>query len=66
MSDPERLKQLLNEAKKDVEQLDDWMKSQEPAPGVSYKDWGRVNEQNEHGKEKAKNRRVAGPVTAQI
>ena len=49
MSDPERLKQLLNEAKNDVEQLEDWMKTQEPAPGVSYKDWRRA-EQNEGDK----------------
>jgi len=41
MSEPERLKQLLKEAKDDMDKLDDWMKSQEPAPGVSYEDWGK-------------------------
>jgi hypothetical protein len=64
MSDPERLKQLLNEAKDDMEKLDDWMKSQEPAPGVSYKDWARTQEQNE--KSKVEQRRVAKPFTAQL
>jgi hypothetical protein len=57
MSDPERLKQLLNEAKYDMEQLDDWMKSQEPSPGVSYKDWRRAKDQDE--KDKVEHRRVA-------
>lgn len=41
MSDEERLKQLLAEAKHDVEKMDDWMKCQEPAPGVSYEEWIR-------------------------
>jgi hypothetical protein len=51
MSEPERLKQLLKEAKDDMDKLDDWMKSQEPAPGVSYEDWGKQEtEKNETNK----------------
>jgi len=53
------LKQLLKEAKDDMDKLDDWMKSQEPAPGVSYEDWGkqetekneRVSEERVHDKD---------------
>lgn len=55
MVDQERLKQLLREAKVDVEKLDDWMKSQEPAPGVSHKDWRRTEDE----KEKIRDERVA-------
>jgi hypothetical protein len=55
MVDQERLKQLLSEAKNDVDKLDDWMKLQEPAPGVSYKDWRRTEDE----KEKIQNERVA-------
>jgi hypothetical protein len=52
MSEPERLKQLLKEAKDDMDKLDDWMKSQEPAPGVSYEDWGKQEtEKNERASE---------------
>jgi hypothetical protein len=39
MSDPERLKALLAEAKDEVGKMDAWMKTQEPAPGDSYEDW---------------------------
>lgn len=39
MSDENRLKQMLEEAKHEFEEMDDWMKSQEPAPGVSYREW---------------------------
>ena len=39
MSDQDRLKQMLKEAKHEVEKMDDWMKSQEPAPGMSYREW---------------------------
>ena len=55
MFDQERLKQLLREAKSDVDNLDDWMKTQEPAPGVSYKDWRRADDE----KEKIEDERVA-------
>ena len=41
MSETERLKELLEQVRRDVENLPDWMKSQEPAPGVSYEDWVR-------------------------
>jgi hypothetical protein len=44
MCDSERLKQLLAEAKDEVAKMDDWMKNQEPAPGVSYSDWVREPE----------------------
>ena len=41
MSETERLKQLFEQVRRDVDNLKDWMKSQEPAPGVSYEDWVR-------------------------
>ncbi len=41
MTDPDRLKQLLEEARQAVEKMEDWMKTQEPSPGQSYKDWIR-------------------------
>jgi hypothetical protein len=47
MSDQERLKQMLEEAKHEVEKMDDWMKSQEPAPGVSYREWIKSKEGGE-------------------
>jgi hypothetical protein len=39
MSDFERLKQQLAAARDTVRAMDDWMKTQEPAPGNSYEDW---------------------------
>jgi hypothetical protein len=39
MSEPDLLKQVLEEVKREVEAMDGWMKLQEPTPGVSYEDW---------------------------
>ena len=39
MSNPERLKELLAEAKSEAEKMESWMTSQEPTPGDSYEDW---------------------------
>jgi hypothetical protein len=59
MSNPERLKQLLKEAKDEVEKMEGWMKSQEPEPGVSYQDWGRLRRAEETTEDEVKERRTA-------
>lgn len=47
MSDPERMKQLLIEAKDELGKMEGWMKNQEPAPGVPYEEWMRSVAQDE-------------------
>jgi hypothetical protein len=47
MSDKERLKQMLKEIKHEVDSMDDSLKSQEPAPGVSYREWIKSNQVEE-------------------
>ncbi len=58
VSDTERLKKLFEQARIDVDNLQDWMKSQEPAPGVSYEEWVR-SQQDAQNRPSTQNRRVA-------
>jgi hypothetical protein len=44
MSEQDRLKEFLDEIKREVQEMDDWLKLQEPSPGVSYEDWIRESE----------------------
>lgn len=42
MHDHEHFEQLLQEIEKEVQEMEPWMKSQEPSPGVSYEEWVRL------------------------
>lgn len=39
MSETDLLKQVLDEAKREVDGMEGWMKNQEPSPGVTFEDW---------------------------
>lgn len=49
MPDQGWLKQVLEQAKNDVDKWPSWMKDQEPEPGQSYRSW---SSQDEEAKEK--------------
>ena len=44
MPSTDRLKQLLDEVKHDLEQMDGWMTRQEPSPGVPYEEWLKTDD----------------------
>ena len=51
MHDHEQFEQLLQEIEKEVQEMEPWMKCQEPSPGVSYEEWVRLPTRNDDGKQ---------------
>jgi hypothetical protein len=44
MNDPEALRRILEEAKREVEKWPNWMKNQEPSPGAPTTDVSCIDE----------------------